>query len=122
MIPHEKTLVERLKNEPFALVGINTDSDKDMYREKQKEMGVTWRSSWQGSTRGPISIDWGVQGYPTLYLLDHKGVIRKTWLGSPEETELDKLVDELVAAAKADAKPADKDKEKKAEPKKGKEK
>ena len=41
-----------------------------------QEYGVTWRSSWQGSTRGPIPTQWGVEGYPTLYLIDHEGVIR----------------------------------------------
>ena len=118
MIPHEKALVERMKNEPFALVGINTDSDKADYRKQQKEKGVTWRSSWQGSTSGPIPTEWGVQGFPTLYLIDHKGVIRKSWLGGPEEKELDELVDKLVAEAKADkgAAPAGKD-PKKPEPK-----
>ena len=119
MIPHEKALVERMKNEPFALVGINTDRDKDDYRKQQEKMGVTWRSSWQGSTSGPIPTEWGVQGFPTLYLLDHKGVIRKSWLGGPDEKELDELIDKLVAEAKADKgnAPAGKD-AKKPEPKK----
>lgn len=60
-----------------------------------------------------------MQGFPTLYLIDHKGVIRKSWLGGPEEKELDELVDKLVAEAKADkgAAPAGKD-PKKPEPKK----
>ena len=75
MIPHEKALVERLKDKPFALVGINTDSDKDRYLQQADELGVTWRSSWQGSPRGPIPTQWGVLGYPTLYLIDHDGVI-----------------------------------------------
>ncbi|MBI5362534.1 MAG: hypothetical protein HZA53_05095 [Planctomycetes bacterium] len=107
MIPHEKALVERMKNEPFALVGINTDTDKDEYRKQQKKHGVTWRSSWQGSTRGALPTEWGVSGFPTLYLVDHKGVIRKVWVGTPDkEEDLDQLVDELVQAAKADRPPA----------------
>ena len=99
MIPHERSLVERLKNEPFALVGINTDRDKDMYRKKLTEMGVTWRSAW---TEGKSSIphDWRVKGYPTLFLIDAKGVIRKNWLGGPGEEELDKEIDALVKEAK----------------------
>jgi hypothetical protein len=101
MIPHEKTLVERLKDEPFALVGINTDSDKETYFRKAEEMGVTWRSSWQGSTRGPIPTAWGVTGYPTVFLIDHEGVIRERWIGPPSEAALDAAVDEWVAKAKA---------------------
>jgi hypothetical protein len=101
MIPHERSLVERLKNEPFALVGINTDKTKDFYRKKAKELGVTWRSSWQGSTGGVIPTKWGIEGFPTLYLIDAKGVIRKSWLGGPDAEELDKEVDALVKEAKA---------------------
>jgi hypothetical protein len=99
MIPHEKELVERLKNEPFALIGINTDKDKAVYREKQKEMGVTWRSSWQGSTSGPLCKEWGVTSFPTIYVLDHKGVIRFTGVRGEE---MDKAVETLLAEVKAE--------------------
>jgi len=37
----------------------------------------------------------------TLYLIDHEGIIRHKWLGSPEEEVLDAAIDELVAKAKA---------------------
>ena len=40
MIPHERSLVERMKNEPFALIGINTDKSKDDYRKQAKDLGV----------------------------------------------------------------------------------
>ena len=32
MIPHEKEMVERLKNRPFALLGINSDQDRDVLK------------------------------------------------------------------------------------------
>jgi len=100
MIPHERSLVKKLADEPFALVGVNTDQDKDKYRQQAEEMEVTWRSAWQGSTNGPISRRFAVQGYPTVYLIDAEGKIRKTWLGSPDEEELERLIDELIAEAK----------------------
>jgi hypothetical protein len=31
MIPHERSLVERLKDKPFALLGVNSDVDKSYY-------------------------------------------------------------------------------------------
>jgi hypothetical protein len=94
MIPHEKTLVERLKNKPFALIGINTDKDKDEYRKKAAEMGVTWRSSWQGTTAGVLPRAWGITSYPTIFVLDAKGVIR--YIGVRGEA-MDKAVDTLLA-------------------------
>lgn len=94
MIPHEKTLVERLKNKPFALIGINTDENKDDYRAKAKSMGVTWRSSWQGTTAGVLPRAWGITSYPTIFVLDAKGVIR--YIGVRGEA-MDKAVDALLA-------------------------
>ena len=99
MIPHERSLVKRLAGRPFALLGINTDEKKEEYFAKAKEMEVTWRSAWEGSTGGAICKQYRVEGFPTLLLLDHKGVIRQKWVGGPEEGELDKAVDELVAEA-----------------------
>ena len=103
MFPHERSLVERLKNEPFAIVGINTDPSKELYREEAKKNGITWRSAIDGSTSGPICSKWGVEGFPTLYLIDAKGVIRQAWntSGSPGDEILDKEIDKLVAEAKA---------------------
>lgn len=99
MIPHERSLVKRMASRPFALIGINTDDSKEKYFAKAKEMEVTWRSSWQGSTRGPICKQYRVQGYPTLYLLDHEGVIREKWVGPPSNQVMDAAIDKLVAAA-----------------------
>ena len=67
------------------------------------EEGVTWRSFWNGpkGTSGPISTTWNVHGWPTLYFLDHKGVIRARDVR--DEAEMEKLIDDLLAEAKKDA-------------------
>jgi hypothetical protein len=96
MIPHERSLVDRLKDKPFALLGINSDVDKTYYAQQAKEMGVTWRSFWNGpkGTSGPISTKWNVRGWPTIYVVDHKGVIRFTGVRGEA---MDKAVDQLLA-------------------------
>lgn len=95
MIPHEKALVERLKDKPFALLGINTDTDKDAYRKQALEQGVTWRSAWQGSTKGPLCSEWGIASFPTIYVLDARGTIRFIGLrGAELERAIDKLLEE----------------------------
>ena len=100
MFPHEKALVERLESEPFALLGVNTDRDKERYREQIEDHGITWRSSWQGSTGGPLCKEWHVSGYPAVFLIDHEGAIRNKWVGAPKKAELDAAIDALVAEAK----------------------
>ncbi len=96
MIPHERSLVDRLKDKPFALLGVNSDEDKAYYAAEQKAMGVTWRSFWNGpkGTGGPISTRWNVRGWPTIYVMDHKGVIRFT---NVRGEKMDEAVDQLLA-------------------------
>ena len=102
MYPHERSLVERLANDPFAIVGVNSDEDLEALQDVLKKERITWRSFWNGpdGTSGPISTRWNVSGWPTLFLIDHTGVIRHKWLGSPGEEVMDKAIEELVAQAK----------------------
>ena len=37
-----------------------------------------------------------VRGWPTLYVVDHEGIIRHKWLGSPGDQVLDKAIESLV--------------------------
>ena len=98
MIPHERSLVKKLEGKPFALIGINTDSDKKMVKERSKKDQVTWRSFWDGSTSGKICKAWQVRGFPTIYIVDHKGVVRYMNLrGEAMEEAVEKLLKELEA-------------------------
>src|SRR5437899_8621616 len=96
MYPHERSLVKRLADKPFALIGVNSDTDKDELKKRLKEEKITWRSFWNGpdGPDGPISNAWNVRGWPTVYILDHKGVIRHKWL---QGSEMDKAIDQLLA-------------------------
>ena len=101
MYPHERSLVKKMENKPFALIGVNSDQDREALKEVLKTEEITWRSFWNGKegTGGPISTKWNVSGWPTLYVLDHKGVIRQKWLGSPGEQTIDDLLEKLLKEA-----------------------
>jgi hypothetical protein len=100
MIPHERSLVNKLNGKPFVLIGVNSDRDKDQLAKDLKENQVTWRSFQnQRKDAKAIADEWNVRGWPTLYLVDHKGVIKKKWLGSPGNEVLDKEVEKLVELA-----------------------
>ena len=96
MYPHERSLVKRLANKPFALIGINSDRDKAQLKQVMKQENITWRSFWNGpqGTRGPISTAWGVRAWPTIYVLDHNGIIR---FKNVRGEAMDKAVDVLLA-------------------------
>ena len=98
MIPHERSLVEKLKDEPFALIGMNSDS-KDVLRKAMASERITWRSFWDGgSTGGPIATRWNVHGWPSIFILDEEGVIRARDL---RDEAMEEKVVELLAAKKA---------------------
>ena len=101
MYPHERSLVKRLAGKPFALIGVNSDRDRTALKKTLEKERITWRSFWNGpqGTRGPISTAWNVAGWPTMYLIDHQGVIRHKFLGSPGGELLDKLIDEMLEEA-----------------------
>jgi hypothetical protein len=102
MYPHERSLVKRLEGKPFALVGVNSDTDKAKLKKRMAEEKITWRSFWNGpkGTDGPISKAWNVRGWPTIYVVDHKGVIRYK---GPREKQLDEAVDTLLAEREKEA-------------------
>ncbi len=101
MYPHERSLVKRLKDKPFALIGVNSDANKETLRPRMVEENITWRSFWNGpkGTSGPISEAWNVWGWPTIYIIDHKGVIRAR---NKRGEAMDEVVDRLLAEMEAE--------------------
>ncbi len=101
MYPHERSLVSAMNGRPFALIGVNSDK-KDRAKEAMERENITWRSFWDGgSTGGPIAKQYQVRGWPTILVVDHRGVIRyKNVRGK----DMDKAVEELLPLAEvADA-------------------
>jgi len=99
MLPHERSLVEYHRNEPFVLLGVNIDDSREAMAAAQERLQVPWRSWWDRGQR--IANDWGVESLPTLYLLDHRGVVRFSAAGAPPPDELDRKIEDLVREARA---------------------
>ncbi len=79
--PYQRLMLEVHKGKPFAIVGVNSDSKVDVAQKSKKDNRLEYRSWWDGyvdkkSTEGPIADEWNVTGWPTIYILDTKGVIR----------------------------------------------
>jgi thiol-disulfide isomerase/thioredoxin len=100
-VPHEREMTERFRGRPFTIVGVNGDGDREKAAEVMKRERMTWPSFWNGSEgpSGPISTAWNIRGWPTVYVLDAKGVIRFKHLRGKE---LEEKVGELLAEAEAD--------------------
>ena len=120
MLPHEKELVERLKDKPFALLGINSDeppkADKTLSFDQKLERtrvyvktevldknGLTWRQAIDCGTSGPLATRWNIHGWPSLFVIDASNKIRYVgWDGDA----MDKMVEQCMGEVQA--KPAPK--------------
>ena len=98
MIPHERTLVERLKAKPFVLVSISVDETKEKLIDFLTREKMPWTHWWNGSV-GTNLEDWNIQAYPTVFVLDADGVIRYKFVGFVDG-ELEKAVDTLLEEIK----------------------
>jgi uncharacterized protein (TIGR03067 family) len=104
-IPHERDLVARYKDRPFALVGVNSDPLGTDLRATVERHRITWRSfEDKQPDRKRIAADYAVRGWPSFYLIDHKGVIRGRWVGTPSWKAVDAQIEKLVRAAEAERK------------------
>ena len=69
---------------------------------------LTWRSFVDD---GAIISKWNLPGTPTFYVLDHKGMIRHKWVGSPADYKrgglpdakaIDAALEKLIRIAERD--------------------
>ena len=96
-LPAVAELVQLHKNDPFTMIGINTDRDKADYTKKAADAEVTWRNAWMGF---PIGEAFGVSGYPTVILIDAEGKAR--WQGHffEGDKEFAALLEQLLEEAR----------------------
>tara|TARA_R110002073_G_scaffold329790_2_gene512820 strand:- start:5126 stop:6328 length:1203 start_codon:yes stop_codon:yes gene_type:complete len=96
-IPHEKELYAKFVDRPFVIVGVNADDTLKSAQLSVSENAIPWRSFWNGpdGIDGPITTNWNVRAWPTVYVLDPEGTIRFKHLRREELGEpLEQLVTE----------------------------
>lgn len=99
MYSFNRQLVQDMQGRPFVLVGINSDRNRTQTKKVIATQRLTWRSWWNGgSTRGPISTQWGVETWPVIYVVDENGLIHhKNIKGTSLRQAIEKLVSDLEA-------------------------
>ena len=96
MIPHEREMVEKFKDKPFALISISADQEKKELEDFLEKEPMPWAHWWDGAD-APLLKQWNVRSFPTIYVIDAKGLIRNKNIRGQE---LEKAVEKLLAEAK----------------------
>ena len=93
MVPHERSLVQKMTGKQFVLLGVNSD-EKEVAKAWMEKHKITWRSFWDGgSPSGPIAMKYHVSAWPTVYVIDHKGIVRHAdAIGEALDLAVEKLV------------------------------
>jgi thiol-disulfide isomerase/thioredoxin len=96
MIPHERELVEKMKEKPFTFISVSADETKEELEKFIKDEPMPWTHWWDGS-EAKLLKDWNIRFFPTIYVIDAKGIIR---FKNVRGKDLDNAVEKLVAEAK----------------------
>lgn len=99
LVPHTRELVKRLEGKPFVFLGVNADDSRQRQQKAEEQHKMTWRS-WFDGRQGPIASRWNIRYLPTLYVLDHEGVIRHKIIGGGNPKQLDEAVEALLKQVK----------------------
>ena len=97
-----------MEDKPFALIGVNINCyDPRKLKEVMDKEKLNFRSfadTSDGEGLGKISSAWNLMGTPTLFVLDHKGMIRYSLRGVPNARVIDDVLNKLVKEAEGNDK------------------
>ena len=100
--PYQRFMLELYKDDPVAILGVNSDEEIQTILDAKEEEGLDYRVWWDGhgevGTEGPIATEWNVTGWPSIYILDDKGVIR---YAQKRHADIISSVNELLWAKRA---------------------
>ena len=94
-----------MRDRPFALIGVNINCHDPktlkgvMDKERLPFRSFTDKSDGEGL--GVIGRAWNLFGTPTVFVFDHKGVIRYRHMGIPDRKAIDGVLKELIREAEA---------------------
>jgi len=92
-----------MQAKPFALIGVNINCyAPGKLKEVMAKEQLNFRSftdTREGDGLGVISSAWNLMGTPTLFVMDHNGVIRYIRRGIPDATAIDEMLKKLIKEA-----------------------
>ena len=98
MYPYERSLVERMEDEPFVMLGVSGDLRPEILSVAIKKESFTWPIIFDGGREAghPIITEWQARRSPTIFLIDHEGIIRFKHVGVMRVEKLDRKIEKLL--------------------------
>jgi len=97
MIPHSRDLVKKMKGKPFVFVSVSADAKKETLVNFLKETEMPWTHWWNGPSGGIVE-EFDIEAFPTIYLIDAKGVLREKIVGA-DNKKIEEVAEKLVKEA-----------------------
>ena len=98
LYPANRELVKKFKEDPFQLISVMGDRKPETVAEAVEAGDINWLTTWDGDD-GPIASKWNINSWPTLIVVDHKGVIRAK---ESVAKEREALIENLIKEAESD--------------------
>ncbi len=98
-IPHVKAAYERFNKQGFEVIGVSADETRADLERVVKAKDMPWPQLFEGRTgAAPNLRRYGVQHFPTMWLVDRQGIIRDVTGAVALEDKVARLVAESGAA------------------------
>lgn len=84
----------RNKDKGLAIIAVNVSNTKETVESYAKNNAVTF--TLQSDEHSMTSREYGVVGFPTIFIIDRQGIVRKKNMGYMEPDQLEKQVAHYV--------------------------
>jgi len=102
-LPRVKEVYEKYHAKGLEIVGLSCDTDGAALAQYIKENSMGWVQLWDKATQEgkerawhAVATEWGVQGIPTMFLIDRAGVLRSVKARADFEEMIPQLLDEAA--------------------------
>ena len=92
--PGLKRLQDRMKEQPFVLLGISADRSRDAWQSFIVSKNLKWHHYFD--ERGQVSRSFNIEVFPTYILLDHEGIVRHVWTGMTNDGDIESKAKKLI--------------------------
>lgn len=75
-LPRLKAAYQKYHARGFEIIGVNSDTDKETLERFLKKKGIVWPQYFEGQLENQVSQEFGINGWPHMFLVDKKGCLR----------------------------------------------